>query len=104
MKKSMAMLMVGISAVVLQGNAAAKIDEPEMTDVDSEALTAESPGLELCLKRCSEVNYCRFPGPPPHSPFSNPAVLAAYRVALVAYRECVNRRNQCEVHCYNIYS
>jgi hypothetical protein len=100
----MAMLMVGISVVVLQGNAAAKIDEPEMTDVDSEALTAESPGLELCLKRCSEVNYCRFPGPPPHSPFTNPAVLAAYRVALVAYRECVDRRNQCEVHCYNIYS
>jgi hypothetical protein len=103
MKKLTAMLMVGISAAVLQGNAAAQMDDPEMTDVDSEALMAESSGLELCLKRCSEQNQCRFPGPPPH-PHFNPGAFTAYRIALAAYRECVNRRDQCEVHCYNIYS
>jgi hypothetical protein len=103
MNKFTTMLMVGLSAVMLQGNAAARTDDPEMTSAACEALMAEIPGLEMCLKRCSEVNPCRFPGPPPRPPFHDPARFAAYRIALTAYRECVSRRDQCEVHCYNIF-
>ncbi|WP_437285518.1 hypothetical protein [Sorangium sp. So ce406] len=103
MKSLTVMLMVGVSAVMLQGNAVARTDDPEMTDAAGEALMANVPGLEMCLKRCSEINYCRFPGPPPHPPFHHPGAFAIYRIAVKAYQECVNRRNQCEVHCYNIY-
>ncbi|WP_437630335.1 hypothetical protein [Sorangium sp. So ce854] len=93
MKKLTTMLMVGISAVMLQGSAIAQTDDPEMTDTASEAWMAADRALELCLSRCRELHACI----PPH--FRYPYSPGAF----AAYRACVNRRNNCEVHCYRIF-
>lgn len=95
MKKFTTMLMVGISAVMLQGNALAQTDDPETTGVASEALVADS-ALELCLKRCSEVNVCIRPHRPFGGPHGQPGAMARYFA-------CLERKNNCEAHCYRLF-